>query len=169
MRAPPQWGQLARWFAAGMLHSLRQLRQRSRIIVILLSAQHSAVPAADLSVRGRFLCVLLRLDGRDVDGLGALVAVLGVVGDPRAFRKRAEAVRVDARVVDEEILAALVRCDEAEALLVAEPLHGSGGHMSCIPPRDVRALRTRRVLRSNDCGRWALLRRALYPALRSGT
>src|SRR3954463_12994427 len=78
--------------------------------------------------------LLLRLDGRDVDGLRALVAVLGVVGDPRALCEGAEPVRVDARVVDEEVLAALVRSDEAEALLVAEPLHGSGCHISRIPP-----------------------------------
>src|SRR4051794_12114656 len=84
--------------------------------------------------------LLLRLDGRDVDGLRALVAVLGVVRDPGTLCEGAEPVRVDARVVDEEVLAALVRSDEAEALLVAEPLHGSGCHMSSYPSRDVRAL-----------------------------
>src|SRR5436190_2926845 len=149
-----------------MFHSRRQLRQRSRIMTILLSAQPSAVPAATLSAAtGMHVAPLL--DERDVDGLRALVAVLGVVGDPRALGEGAEAVGVDARVVDEEVLAALVRCDEAEALLVAEPLHGSGSHMSCIPPRDLRALRPRRVLRSNDCGRWALLCRALFPTVRA--
>src|SRR5437870_4200771 len=123
-----------------MLHSRRQLRQRSRIMTFLLSAQPSAVPAATLSAAAGMRQSLL-LDERDVDGLRALVAVLGVVGDPRALGEGAEAVGVDARVVDEEVLAALVRRDEAEALLVAEPLHGSGSHMSRIPPRDVRALR----------------------------
>ena len=76
--------------------------------MILLSAQHSAVPAANLSVAAG-MCVLFRLDGRDVDGLRPLVAVLGVVGNPRALSERAEAVGVDARVVDEEVLAAFVR------------------------------------------------------------
>src|SRR3954447_26091819 len=152
MRAPPQWGQLARWFAAGMLQSRRQLRQRSRIIVILLSAQRLPVPAATCASRQVACCSGL-LDDRDVDGLRALVAVLGVVGDPRALGEGAEAVAIDPRVVDEEVLAALVRSDEAESLLVAEPLHGSGSHCVSCPSRDVRALRTRRVLRSNDCGR----------------
>src|SRR5688572_27450507 len=51
--------------------------------------------------------------------------------------------------MDEEVLAALVRRDEAEALVVVEPLHGSGCHL--IPPL-LGALRTRRMLRGNDCG-----------------
>src|SRR3954454_17400788 len=113
--------------------------------------------------------LLLRLDGRDVDGLRALVAVLGVVGDPRTLSEGPEAVRVDARVVDEEVLAALVRRDEAEALLVAEPLHGASWHMSRIPPGMFVHCERERVLRSNDCGRWALLYRALCPALSSAT
>src|SRR3954465_3444597 len=69
-----------------------------------------------------------RLERRDVDGLGALVPGLGVEGDLRALGERLEAAAVDAGVVDEEILAALVRRDEAEALVVVEPLHGSGRH-----------------------------------------
>src|SRR3954468_23684228 len=69
----------------------------------------------------------------DVDGLGALVAGLGVEGDLRALSQRLEAVGVDAGVMDEEVLAALVRGNEAEALVVVEPLHGSGSHD--FPPR----------------------------------
>src|SRR4051794_27854645 len=69
----------------------------------------------------------------DVDGLRALVAGLGVEGNLRALSQRLEAVGVDAGVVDEEVLAALVRGDEAEALVVVEPLHGSGSHD--FPPR----------------------------------
>src|SRR4051794_12268215 len=70
------------------------------------------------------------LEERDVDGLRALVARLGVIRDLRALGEGAEAVRVDAGVVDEEVLAPVVRRDEAEALLVAEPLDGSGCHVS---------------------------------------
>src|SRR5215216_8126066 len=73
-----------------------------------------------------------RLLRGDVDGLGALVAGLGVVGDLRALGQRLEAVGVDAGVVDEQVLATLVGRDEAEALVVVEPLHGSGRHV--IPP-----------------------------------
>src|SRR3954466_6745539 len=74
-----------------------------------------------------------RLERGDVDGLGPLVAGLGVVGDLRALGERLEAARVDAGVVDEQGLATLVRRDEAEALVVVEPLNGSGCHV--IPPR----------------------------------
>src|SRR4051812_44131040 len=45
------------------------------------------------------------LEGRDVDGLGPLVAGLGVVADARALGKRLEARGVDAGVVDEQVLA----------------------------------------------------------------
>src|SRR3954462_13247146 len=79
----------------------------------------------------------------DVDGLRALVAGLGVVGHLRALSQRLEAAGVDAGVVDEEVLAALVRGDEAEALVVVEPLHGSGSHDFL---HGACALRTRRKL-----------------------
>src|SRR3954451_14961228 len=83
------------------------------------------------------------LERGDVDGLGALVAGLGVVRHLRALGQRFEAVGVDAGVVDEEVLAALVRGNEAEALVVVETLHGSGSHD--FPP-GLCALRTRRKL-----------------------
>src|SRR5436305_12625396 len=69
------------------------------------------------------------LDLLDVDGLGALVAHLLFVGDLRALGEAPIAVADDARVVNEQVSAALIGRDEAEALVVAEPLHGSGGHM----------------------------------------
>src|SRR3954451_6204858 len=74
-----------------------------------------------------------RLERGDVDGLRALVAGLGVEAHAGALGEGLEALRVDARVVDEEVLARVVRRDEAEALVVVEPLDGSGGH-SLIPP-----------------------------------
>src|SRR5215210_3568235 len=69
-----------------------------------------------------------RLQRGDVDRLRALVAGLGIEGDLRALGQRLEAVGVDAGVVDEEVLATLIGRDEAEALVVVEPLHGSGRH-----------------------------------------
>src|SRR4051812_6911965 len=81
-----------------------------------------------------------RLNGRNVDGLGAFVAGLGVEGDLRALGERVVAVTDDAGVVDEEVLAGLVGSDEPEPLLVAEPLHGSACH--CCPPGLVPATRT---------------------------
>src|SRR3954452_18766391 len=87
----------------------------------------TAIPAAGL-VRGL-------LDRLDVDGLPPLVAGLRLIGDAGALGKGAKAARLDRAVVDEEVLASLVRCDEAEALLVAEPLDGSGRHVATGPPR----------------------------------
>src|SRR3954451_1581486 len=66
----------------------------------------------------------------DVDRLRALVALLLVVGDLRALRERPVAVARDAAEVDEQVPAALIGRDEAEALVVAEPLDRPGAH-SC--------------------------------------
>src|SRR3954449_7233131 len=75
--------------------------------------------------RGEF-----RLDRPDVLRLRTLLALLGVVGDLRALGERAVSVGLNRCVVDEEVLARLVRGDESEALLVREPLHCSGRHVS---------------------------------------
>src|SRR3954453_24030769 len=99
-----------------------------------------------------------RLERGDVDGLRPLVAGLGVIGDLRALGQRLEAVRVDAGVVDEQVLATLVRRDEAQALVAVEPLDGSGCHV--IPPR-LCALRTRRLPKATTAGAETLCRRAL--------
>src|SRR5918997_314569 len=69
-------------------------------------------------------------DRPDADGLRALVALLRLVLDARALGERAIAVGLDGRVMHEEVLRTLVGCDEAEALLVAEPLHGACRHLS---------------------------------------
>src|SRR4051794_34309947 len=68
------------------------------------------------------------LDRRDVDGLRPLVAGLRLVGDAGTLGERAVAVADDAGVMDEQVLARIVRGDEAEALVIAEPLDGSSGH-----------------------------------------
>src|SRR6185369_1230988 len=47
--------------------------------------------------------------------------------DLLAFAQRLEARGVDPRMVDEDILLSIITRDEAEALLVVEPLHGSLG------------------------------------------
>src|SRR5262249_51850421 len=70
-----------------------------------------------------------RLERPDVLRLRALLALLGVVRDLRALAQRAVAVSLDRAVMNEEVLATVVRCDEAEALLVGEPLHGSLCHV----------------------------------------
>jgi len=45
--------------------------------------------------------------------------------DLLALGEGAEALRLDGRLVDEEVLAAVLGGDEAEALGVIEPLHGA--------------------------------------------
>src|SRR5687767_11681634 len=69
------------------------------------------------------------LERRDVDRRRALRALLGVIRDAGALREGAEAVTRDAGEMDEEVLAGLVGRDEPEALVVAEPLHGTGRHV----------------------------------------
>src|ERR1700733_14006306 len=64
----------------------------------------------------------------DVRGSGALGALLGVVAHLRALGQRLEAVALDRTVMYEQILAGVIGRDEPEALLIAEPLHGSCCH-----------------------------------------
>src|SRR5580658_10398848 len=81
-----------------------------------------------------------RLDGLDVDGLGTLVTLLGVVGHLRALLQRAIALAVDPRVMYEQVLVAVVGGDETKPLVVAKPLNCAGRHVGT-PPRYVRAAR----------------------------
>src|SRR5258708_8358112 len=75
------------------------------------------------------LRVLSSSDGRDVYGLGTLVALLRVIGHLCALLERAIAFAIDPCVVDEQVLVAIVRGDEAEPLIVTEPLHCAGRHV----------------------------------------
>src|SRR3954462_15459843 len=70
------------------------------------------------------------LDLSDVEGLRALVAAADLEVHLRAFLQRTKAVAVDVAVVDEKVLAPVLRGDEAEALVVVEPLDGSSCHVS---------------------------------------
>src|ERR671918_2824574 len=49
----------------------------------------------------------------------------------RVLRERLEALPVDARVVDEQVPVTIIGSDESVALLVVEPLDGSGRHVNC--------------------------------------
>src|SRR4051812_16454606 len=92
------------------------------------------------------------LEERDVDGLRALVARLGVIRDLRALGEGAEAVRVDAGVVNEEVLAPLVGRDEAEALVVVEPLNDAGGHDVLKPSTGLAVLHAEGCLSTTTAG-----------------
>ncbi|KAL2333804.1 hypothetical protein Fmac_015017 [Flemingia macrophylla] len=66
------------------------------------------------------------LEGCDVDGLGLVVVAGGDAElDAIALEEGPVAVGSDGGLVDEEILAAVVGLDEAEALAVVEPLYHS--------------------------------------------
>src|SRR5205823_7046021 len=67
-------------------------------------------------------------DGDDVRGLRALRALAGLVFDLRALRERLEAVAAVLRLVDEQILAAVLGLVGAVALPSVDPFHGSGCH-----------------------------------------
>ena len=69
-----------------------------------------------------------RSESVDVLSLGALGALGDLELDARVVLEGLEAGACDRRVVDEDVSAAAVLCDEAEALVVAEPLDGSLCH-----------------------------------------
>src|SRR6266536_5290342 len=73
-----------------------------------------------------------RLDGRcdaDAARLRTLRPFLHFVLDLRALREALVARALDRAVVDEHVLAPVIGRDEAVALVVAKPLHGSGCHL----------------------------------------
>jgi hypothetical protein len=72
-----------------------------------------------------------RSDLLDVGGARPLGALLHIVLHLVRFLEGLEAARLDRGEVDEEILAAIVRGDEAETLGVVEPLYGTCAH--CLP------------------------------------
>src|ERR1700749_2035742 len=70
----------------------------------------------------------------DVRSLRALVALLSLVLDLRAFVQRAVPASLNRAEVDEEILAALIGSDEPVPLVRVEPLDSSGCHFLSSPP-----------------------------------
>src|SRR4051812_32590062 len=73
-----------------------------------------------------------KLDDPDVRGLRALRALAELEFDLRTFGQRPEAIAGDAGEVDERVLASVIGRDEAETLLVAEPLHDTSSHLTAL-------------------------------------
>src|SRR3954469_21043566 len=71
-------------------------------------------------------------DALDLLGLRALRALSHVELDLLALLQLAVATALDGRVVNEDIGAAAVLLDEAEALFAVEPLHGACCHWCCL-------------------------------------
>src|SRR5437016_2541536 len=67
----------------------------------------------------------LASDRSDVHGTRTLGVLLRVERDPLSLPQRPEALSVDRALMDEEILIAFVRRDEAKAFLVTEELDDS--------------------------------------------
>src|SRR6478735_4346801 len=71
-------------------------------------------------------------DDLDLLGLGALRALRDVEVDLLAVLELAVAAALDGRVVNEDVSAAAVLLDEAEALFAVEPLNGACCHWCCL-------------------------------------
>src|SRR5690242_14954442 len=71
----------------------------------------------------------LASDGTDVVCLRSLRAGPGLELDPLTFLELPITVRLDRRVVDEEVLATVIGRDEAETLRGVEELHGANCHV----------------------------------------
>src|SRR3954451_13372152 len=76
---------------------------------------------------------LRRSDGADVLRLRALRALRDVELDLLVLVQGLVALGLDGRVVHEDVVAAVLLRDEAEALLGVEPLHGALSHCSLTP------------------------------------
>src|SRR5262249_57759085 len=104
------------------------------------------------------LCALPR-SGRDDDAdracLRSLRTILSFVLHLRPLGEALVSLAADRAVVDEDVLAPLVLRDEAVALVVAEPLHGSGCHvytsLDCVTNVQRKA-EAKTGTRSNSCG-----------------
>ena len=69
------------------------------------------------------------LDGSDSYCLGSFGSLLNLELNTLVFLERTMAASLDLGVVDEEVLRAVVRGDEAEALVTVEPFHSSLCHL----------------------------------------
>src|SRR5688572_19051568 len=100
------------------------------VTVVQLHPEHRVRERLDdLAFEFDLLFLGQELDHPDVRGLRALRAFAKLVLDLRTLRQGPEAVARDTGEMDERVLAPVIRGDEPEALLVAEPLHDTGSHI----------------------------------------
>mmetsp|Transcript_29284 Transcript_29284/g.75468 ORF Transcript_29284/g.75468 Transcript_29284/m.75468 type:complete len:274 (+) Transcript_29284:514-1335(+) len=102
----------ANLLALGRVDALRPLARLSRAA--------AAAAAASLAANGT------TAQTRDVHGLQLAILADRVVRHLLALAERAEAIALDCRLVDEEVIAAHVGRDESETLLRVEPLDNAG-------------------------------------------
>src|SRR5690242_11705946 len=70
-----------------------------------------------------------RLERLDLLGLRALGSPAGGVLDPLVLLQAAVTVSLDGRVVNEDVVGAVIGGDETVPLVSVEPLHGALGHV----------------------------------------
>src|SRR3990170_658128 len=97
--------------------------------------RNASTTSPSSSIFSSFSAMIASLDQDDVERLRALLTLARLELDLRTLSERLEAVAADAGVVDEEILRAVLRCDEAVALRIVEPLHCSCCHVNTPPYR----------------------------------
>src|SRR5687768_2854584 len=90
-------------------------------------------PEKEKAGRSRLSEALRPLQRLDVRRGRTLLALRHVEGDLLAVLQRLEAGALDRAVMGEQILAAVIRRDESEALGVVEPLHGTCSHVYSLP------------------------------------
>src|SRR2546429_7150970 len=90
------------------------------------------------------------LDGCDSYRLGPFSSLRNLELNTLVFLERTVAAALDLGVVDEEVLRAVVRGDEAEALVTVEPFHSSLCHLltSLIQCGYTKNIRTDRIARA---------------------
>src|SRR4051794_17932431 len=88
--------------------------------------------ASTTSPSNSTLSSFAKLDDPDVRGLRPFRALAELEFDLRPFGQRPEAIAGDPGEVDECVLASVIGRDEAEALLVTEPLHDTGSHLTAL-------------------------------------
>ena len=96
-----------------------------------LEKQKARFPGLFLALRGVSRAAR-RLHGLDIGRGRTLLAGAHFEGDLLAFLQRLVAVHLDRAVMGEQVLAAVIGRDEAEALGVVEPLHGAVRHVISI-------------------------------------
>src|SRR5437016_1255703 len=123
----------------GLLEALRVRQQRPQLergelVDLLLAPLRHPAPGQDRRGTDVFddrtwFHLAGPLHGLDVGGARALGALLDLVLHLVVILQRLEPARLDGRAVHEEILAAVIGRDEAEALGVVEPLYGTCTHV----------------------------------------
>src|SRR3954469_22370807 len=88
--------------------------------------------ASTTSPSNSTLSSFAKLNDPDVRGLWALRALAELEIDLRTFGQRPEAIPRDPGEMDERVLASVIGRDEAETLLVAEPLHDTSSHLTAL-------------------------------------